>query len=50
MQMRYLRSPRRPASLALLALATAICMGAGPGLPATGLAAQEQAAFAEEVC
>ncbi|MCT0226855.1 DUF3887 domain-containing protein [Synechococcus sp. CS-1331] len=44
MQMRYLRSPRRPASLALLALATAICMGAGPGLPATGLAAQEQAA------
>jgi hypothetical protein len=44
MLMRYLRSPRRPASLALLALATAICMGAGPGLPATGLAAQEQAA------
>jgi hypothetical protein len=44
MLMRHLRSPRHPASLALLALATAICMGAGPGFPATGLAAQEQAA------
>jgi len=43
MLMRHLRSPRRPASFGLLALATAICIGAVPGLPAARLAAQEQA-------